>query len=76
MNRKSILFYGLEEEKTKKRKLKKWIDYLLIIINIIAVILLTGENNNILHDLVIKIMLLGIILLNSKILKKYSRILN
>ena len=75
MTRKNVLFYGLGDT-TKKRKLKKWCDYLLIFINIVAFILLSGENNNILHDLIIKIMLLSIILINSIWRKKWQISIN
>lgn len=43
MNRKNILFYGLEEEKTKKRKLKKWAKITFVIIIIVLFVILGNQ---------------------------------
>lgn len=60
----------------KKRYFKKWIDYSLIIITVMLFIIIASlEHESIIIDSLIKITSLLLIIINSKLLKKYSKIM-
>lgn len=60
----------------KKRYFKRWIDILLINMTALLFMFITViEYNSIIIDFIIKIISLLLIIINTKLLKKYSRIL-
>lgn len=60
----------------KKRYFKRWIDIILINMTALLFMFITViEFNSIIIDFIIKMTALLLILINTKLLKKYSRIL-
>lgn len=60
----------------KKRYFKRWIDIILINMTALLFMFITViELNSIIIDFIIKMTALLLIIINSKLLKKYSRIL-
>lgn len=60
----------------KNRKLKKWVENLLLIIEFIIIILLSADCDSLLYFTISKIILVFILLLNFHILYNYSRLFN
>ena len=60
----------------KKCYLKKWVENILLIINVILMIMLITEHNDLLIMTIKNIICLLIMYFNHRILIKYSRLLN
>lgn len=56
----------------KRIKIKEWVKYILILINFIYVMLLSGDCENFIIFTISKVILLGAFLFNNYILYKYS----
>lgn len=57
----------------KKRYLKRWFEYLLIIIQVILFMLLACDHSNLKILILSKIIILALFIINSNILLKYGR---
>lgn len=58
----------------KKRYLKEWVVYLLVIIQMMVLFLLSSDTSNLALFIISKIVLLTIFLINNFILYKYSKL--
>lgn len=60
----------------KKRKyLKRWLDYLIIFMQMILILLMAGEVDNLALFFISKLVFLGLFIINHLILVKYSKII-
>lgn len=57
----------------KKLKLKSWVEYLIAIINFIALLIIGSESSDTLFFIASHIIAVGIFVINSMILIKYGR---
>lgn len=60
----------------KKRYLKKWVEYGIIIIQFILIMILSADSDNINVFIISKIIVLLILYINHLILKNYTRLYN
>lgn len=57
----------------KKLKLKSWVEYLIAIINFIALLIIGSDSNNTVFFITSHIIASGVFIINSMILIKYGR---
>lgn len=60
----------------KKRYLKKWVEYGIIIIQFILIMILSADSDNFNVFIISKIIVLLILYINHLILKNYTRLYN
>ena len=60
----------------KKRKyLKRWLDYLIVCIQMLLIVLMAGEVDNLALFFISKLVFLGLFIINHLILVRYSKII-
>ena len=60
----------------KKKMFKKWIQNVLIYVSLICFMLMSAESDNLMLDVITKLALMGILLINTYLLKKHSNLLD